>query len=204
MSFRWFDFKEARRAVRRYGELLHEIKATESGDENHIVSLKSQLEEQRKDCQKWLEEVRHILDRYTRSYVDARSTGHDLTRPDVKAGDFAYAIEDLQQDIREMEHELAEIEKLRSGLELPPEEEKPISIWCESLQRAISEIHEGLRRRGVGQSPADDVPNRIQRMIQTEASLRQRCEEDVRQYPEQEDVIRRSYRRAIDALREEL
>jgi hypothetical protein len=70
-------------------------------------------------------------------------------------------------------------------------------------------IEEELRKRGapIGRRENVDavsaVADQVRQQIETEARLRRQCEEDVQKYPEQEESIRRSYRRAIDALREQ-
>jgi len=74
------------------------------------------------------------------------------------------------------------------------------------LQRAVSRLEEELKGRGVqltAEDPIDAITEEIHRKVQAEARLRQKCDEDVRMYPDQEETIRRSYRRAIDALREQ-
>ena len=79
--------------------------------------------------------------------------------------------------------------------------------FCES---AVGQIEEMLRTRGVSAEEPAEPPDPVQvvsaeirRRAEVEARLRRQCEEDVQTYPDQEDSIRRSYRRAIDALREQ-
>jgi hypothetical protein len=74
------------------------------------------------------------------------------------------------------------------------------------LEHAISRLEEELKSRGVElkeQDPINAITGEIRKKVQIEARLREQCEEDVKMYPEQEESIRRSYRRAIDALREQ-
>jgi hypothetical protein len=74
---------------------------------------------------------------------------------------------------------------------------------------AEGRIEGELRKRGAAverraePDPVAAVAEQIRRQVETEARLRQQCEEDVQKYPDQEESIRRSYRRAIDALREQ-
>lgn len=86
--------------------------------------------------------------------------------------------------------------------------EPPLIQQRQFLENAIYEMKEDLARREAEEkpkpppSPADIISAQIQQQIEIEARLRERCEEDVRKYPDQEETIRRSYRKAIDALRE--
>lgn len=70
------------------------------------------------------------------------------------------------------------------------------------LGEAIYEMKEALASRGVEQSPVEEITTHIQRQIEIEARLHQQCEDDVQKYPDQEESIRRSYRKAIDAFRD--
>lgn len=79
--------------------------------------------------------------------------------------------------------------------------------FCEA---AVGQIEEVLKSRGVAveqpvesPDPVEAVAAQIRQQAELEARLLQQCEEDVQRYPDQEDSIRRSYRRAIDALREQ-
>jgi hypothetical protein len=86
--------------------------------------------------------------------------------------------------------------------------EPPLVQQRRFLENAIYEMKEDLARREAEEkpkpppSPADLISAQIQQQIEIEARLRERCEEDVRKYPDQEETIRRSYRKAIDALRD--
>jgi hypothetical protein len=70
---------------------------------------------------------------------------------------------------------------------------------------AISRIEQTLKDRGVKQDadPVATIASQIRNRIDTEARLRRQCEEDVQKYPDQEESIRRGYRHAIDAVREQ-
>jgi hypothetical protein len=73
------------------------------------------------------------------------------------------------------------------------------------LEHAIARLEEELKSRGVLTEQPDHVErvaSEIRQAVEIEARLRRQCEEEVTKYPEQEESIRRSYRRAIDALRE--
>jgi hypothetical protein len=83
--------------------------------------------------------------------------------------------------------------------------EPPLTQQRRFLESAIYEIKVALDSRQESQPKApraDDIAEEISRKIEAEAKLRKRCEEDVQKYPDQEKMIRRTYRRAIDALRE--
>jgi hypothetical protein len=74
------------------------------------------------------------------------------------------------------------------------------------LEHAISRLEEELKSRGVLSEQPDQVEriaSEIRQRVEIEARLRRQCEEDVTKFPEQEESVRRSYRRAIDALREQ-
>lgn len=87
--------------------------------------------------------------------------------------------------------------------EAPFLEERRFCLYLEGR------IEEDLRKRGApverreNVDPVSAVADQIRQQIEMEARLRRQCEEDVQKYPEQEESIRRSYRRAIDALRED-
>src|ERR1051325_4663723 len=100
--------------------------------------------------------------------------------------------------------DLAELKSFGSfdGLDKPFQEERRFCLY------AISRIEAELRDRGVpvernhDVDPIENATTAIRRRIETEARLNRQCEEDVKKYPDQEDAIRRSYRKAIDALRD--
>lgn len=73
----------------------------------------------------------------------------------------------------------------------------------EFLENALYEMRAVLASREHGVSSVDAIAAQIRLKFELEARLRQQCEEDVKKYPEQEETIRRSYCKAIDALREE-
>jgi hypothetical protein len=92
----------------------------------------------------------------------------------------------------------------RTSYERPFVEERR---FCEY---AIARIEEELKSRGVPvekpakrSDPVESVTAKIHQQVEAESRLRRQCEEDVEKYPDQEESIRRSYRRAIDALREQ-
>lgn len=81
--------------------------------------------------------------------------------------------------------------------------EPPVVQQRHFLERAIEEMESALASRGEGLMQVNAVAAQIQQRILLEARLLQQCEEDVQHYPDQEEIIRRSYRKAIDALREQ-
>jgi hypothetical protein len=89
-----------------------------------------------------------------------------------------------------------------------PRYDAPFTEERRFCQYAIGRIEEELKGRGVRvepphpPDPVDAIAGQIRQQVELEARLRRQCEEDVKKYPDQEEIIRRSYRRAIDALRE--
>ena len=92
--------------------------------------------------------------------------------------------------------------------------EPPVVQQRRFLENAIHEMKVSLAGRPEAKheekpeekpppTPADIIAAEIGKRVEIEAQLRRRCEEDVKKYPDQEETIRRSYRRAIDALREQ-
>jgi hypothetical protein len=79
-------------------------------------------------------------------------------------------------------------------------------LYRRFLEEAITEIGEILRARGAHLTEADTYVERITSDIKKQAEIIRRlneaCEADVNAHPTQADQIRRTYRRAIDALKE--
>jgi hypothetical protein len=88
-----------------------------------------------------------------------------------------------------------------------PRYEAPFHEERRFCEYAIGRIEEELKSRGVSlekpSDPVEAVTALIHHQVEVEARLRRQCEEDVQKYSDQEESIRRSYRRAIDALREQ-
>jgi hypothetical protein len=166
-----------------------------------IQEARDAVEEQQRGPRDGFEEVFHHLDRITtpvlkeglrryeryldelpKSFVDPQFVKHRKRVIDIENTD-AYG---------------------RSGFNYKPVE-PPLIQQRRFLESAIYEIKAALDSRQESQPKApraDQIAEEISRKIEAEAKLRTQCEEDVRKYPDQEEMIRRTYRRAIDALRE--
>jgi hypothetical protein len=94
----------------------------------------------------------------------------------------------------------------RQGYSTEPLVAPPVVQQRTFLENAISEMKAELASREEEkpvEDPVDVIAAQIRQQIEIEARLRRQCEKDVEKYPDQEETIRRSYRRAIDALREQ-
>jgi hypothetical protein len=85
--------------------------------------------------------------------------------------------------------------------------ESEVDLYKRFLEEAITEIGELLRTRGADITAGDQYVERITREVKKQAEIIRRleeaCETDIKAHPEQEKQIRRTYRQAIDALKDE-
>jgi hypothetical protein len=85
--------------------------------------------------------------------------------------------------------------------------EPEFELYKRFLEDAITEIGELLRTRGADITAADQYVERITSEVKKRAEIFRRleeaCETDVKAHPDQETQIRRTYRQAIDALKDE-
>jgi hypothetical protein len=81
-------------------------------------------------------------------------------------------------------------------------------IYRRFLEEAITEIGELLSARGTNVSPADQYVEQVTAQIKKRAEIIRRlneaCEADVKTHPDQADQIRRTYRRAMDSVKDEM
>jgi len=208
--------EKTHRALRKYLTLVsayHDAVKEGSLDNNaedswrrEIQAVRDDVEETQRGPRDYFEEVFFHLDRYDPETVRVGLERYErfLAELPVDFIDPAFVRHRRKEFTGERDRE-------GRGLTEDRPVEPPLIQQRRFLERAISEMKHWLasRPQASGEAPtqpppteADIIANEIRAQVGIEARLRELCEEDVGKYPDQEDIIRRSYRKAIDALRE--
>jgi hypothetical protein len=99
------------------------------------------------------------------------------------------------------------IDDLPPFLHKEPELDKPLELWKRYLETTRDEMKRAIDEKGDGRSAAQQrafqVASEVQAYLEAVRLLEERCEEDVKNHPTEEREIRRRYRQAIDALKDE-
>jgi hypothetical protein len=193
-------YKQSRVLVGKYADIFLELSEVEraNGDLRRAARLHEQLSEIVSEMEKPLDEAKRELDWYGNSYAET----------DIIDGHFFYDNHFVDCVIKDCEREL---KKLESFTNLTQKEEQLFRKWRLINEQHLTFAAEELTRRGITVKPREPVEEpdvvtetrkRVRETVQTIAALERDCEEDVRNNPEQETLIRRTYRKAIDRLRE--
>ena len=149
------------------------------------------------------EAERAVLQQFTgvRDLLDTRQrNAHDAYR-DIRDDDTAKltgALRSYQVQLEDVPDDITE-----------PRFDGPFAdqrLWCETT---IAAIEGELRTRGVKverpqPNPRSGARGQVQASVALIAGMERDCEEDVRQHPQQAELIRTIYRKHIDTLKEQL
>jgi len=200
------------RQVNAYNEAVQKGSADENAFKawrTQIQDARDAVEEQQRGPREAFEEIFHHLDRY-----DAPKLTVELRRYESYLAELPTDFVDPPFVEHRKRHYTDKKDNEGRALYEFYRVEPPLVQQRRFLENAIREMKlsladrpppkiEGKPEEKPPPTPAEIIAGQIRQKVELEAQLRRQCEEDVQKYPDQEETIRRSYRRAIDALREQ-